>query len=79
MADRMQEVRDEGAIRATTQPPGWDEAVDLAGPGRARVWRLYMAGCANRFRQGGIAVHQVLGVVPDDAGRSFMPPTRSGW
>src|SRR5687767_15988583 len=25
----MQEVRDEGAIRATTLPPGWDEAVDL--------------------------------------------------
>jgi len=29
MADRMQEVRDEGAIRATTLPPGWDEPVDL--------------------------------------------------
>ena len=29
MADRMQEVRDEGAIRATTLPPGWDEGVDL--------------------------------------------------
>jgi NADH-quinone oxidoreductase subunit E len=28
-ADRMQEVRDEGAIRATPLPPGWDEAVDL--------------------------------------------------
>ena len=25
----MQEVRDEGALRATTLPPGWDEAVDL--------------------------------------------------
>ena len=29
MADKMQEVRDEGAIRATALPPGWDEAVDL--------------------------------------------------
>ncbi len=29
MADKMQEVRDEGAIRAATLPPGWDEAVDL--------------------------------------------------
>jgi NADH-quinone oxidoreductase subunit E len=28
-ADKMQEVRDEGALRATTLPPGWDEAVDL--------------------------------------------------
>jgi NADH:ubiquinone oxidoreductase subunit E len=27
--DKMQEVRDEGAICATTLPPGWDEAVDL--------------------------------------------------
>src|SRR5215218_7913487 len=25
----MEEVRDEGALRATTLPPGWDEAVDL--------------------------------------------------
>jgi NADH:ubiquinone oxidoreductase subunit E len=29
MADRMEEVRDEGAIRATTLPSGWDEGVDL--------------------------------------------------
>ncbi len=29
MPDRMEEVRDEGAVRATTLPPGWDEAVDL--------------------------------------------------
>ena len=29
MADRMEEVRDEGALRATTLPPGWDEAVNL--------------------------------------------------
>jgi NADH-quinone oxidoreductase subunit E len=28
-SSRAQEVRDEGAIRATTLPPGWDEAVDL--------------------------------------------------
>jgi NADH-quinone oxidoreductase subunit E len=25
----MEEVRDEGAVRATVLPPGWDEAVDL--------------------------------------------------
>src|SRR5829696_478192 len=25
----MEEVRDEGAVRATALPPGWDEAVDL--------------------------------------------------
>src|SRR5919108_2552724 len=29
MADRMQEVGGEGALRATTLPAGWDEAVEL--------------------------------------------------
>lgn len=57
----------------------WDEAVSLAGLGRTRIWRLYMAGCANRFETGAIGVHQVLGVVTDGAGHSSMPPTRSGW
>jgi cyclopropane-fatty-acyl-phospholipid synthase len=57
----------------------WDDAVALVGQGRARIWRLYMAGCANRFEQGALGLHQVLGVVPDDAGRSFMPATRSDW
>jgi cyclopropane-fatty-acyl-phospholipid synthase len=58
---------------------GWDDAVRLVGPRRARVWLLYMAGCANRFEEGAISVHQVLGVVPDDRGRSHMPLTGVGW
>jgi cyclopropane-fatty-acyl-phospholipid synthase len=57
----------------------WDEAVALVGPARARVWRIYMAGSANRFESGAIAVHQVLGVATDGNGRSGMPPTRAGW
>jgi cyclopropane-fatty-acyl-phospholipid synthase len=57
----------------------WDEAVDLVGEARARIWRIYMAGSANRFEQGNIGVHQVLGVVADADGRCFMPPTRAGW
>ena len=57
----------------------WDRAVALVGTTRARIWRMYMAGCANRFEQGAISVHHVLGVAPDREGRSFMPPTRSGW
>ena len=32
MADRMQQVGDEGALRETPLPPGWDEAVDLEAP-----------------------------------------------
>ncbi len=58
---------------------GWDEAVALVGTPRANIWRLYMAASANGFDDGGIAVHQVLGVVPDARGGSGMPPTRAGW
>ena len=57
----------------------WDEAVKLVGPARARIWRLYMAASALGFEDGGIAIHQVLGVVPDPAGRSEMPATRRAW
>jgi len=57
---------------------GWDRAVELAGEPRARVWRLYMAGSAVGFEDGGLGVHQVLGVVPDGGG-SAMPVSRDGW
>jgi len=56
----------------------WDAAVAKVGLTRARIWRLYMAASVIGFENGGIAVHQVLGVVPD-AGRSGMPLTRSAW
>ena len=54
----------------------WDEAVALVGRPRADIWRLYMAGSALGFEDGGIAVHQVLGVLPDADGTSGMPRTR---
>lgn len=57
----------------------WDHAVELVGAARARVWRLYMAGSAVGFEDGGINVHQVLGVVPGPAGSSGMPATRDSW
>jgi cyclopropane-fatty-acyl-phospholipid synthase len=57
----------------------WDEAVALVGERRARVWKIYMSGSAVSFERGDIAVHQVLGVRPDEQGRSGMPPTRAAW
>jgi cyclopropane-fatty-acyl-phospholipid synthase len=57
----------------------WDAAVAEVGARRARVWLLYMAASANGFDDGGISIHQVLGVVPGPDGRSGMPPTRSAW
>ena len=57
----------------------WDEAVGLVGAPRANIWRLYMAASANGFDDGGLAIHQVLGVIPGDDGRSGMAPSRAGW
>jgi cyclopropane-fatty-acyl-phospholipid synthase len=57
----------------------WDRAVALVGLPRANIWRLYMAASANGFDDGGLAIHQVLGVVPAADGGSGMPRTRTGW
>jgi cyclopropane-fatty-acyl-phospholipid synthase len=57
----------------------WEAAVAEVGVRRARVWQLYMAASANGFEDGGISVHQVLGVLPSSDGRSGMPPTRGTW
>ena len=54
----------------------WDEAVALTSPGRARVWRLYMAGSALAFEANRLGVNQVLAVRPDDRGLSGLPRTR---
>ncbi len=56
----------------------WDEAVKLVGEPRAKIWRLYMAGSAVGFEDGGISIHQVLGVVPSE-GNAGMPATRRDW
>jgi cyclopropane-fatty-acyl-phospholipid synthase len=58
---------------------GWDDAVALVGEARARVWRLYMAGSAVGFEDGGVSIHQVVGVVATATGSSGMPRTRDGW
>jgi cyclopropane-fatty-acyl-phospholipid synthase len=56
---------------------GWDRAVELSTAGRARVWRLYMAGCALSFEANRIGVNQVLAVRPGVRGVSGMPRTRA--
>ena len=57
----------------------WEAAVSEVGTRRARVWQLYMAASANGFDEGGISVHQVLGVIAGPDGASGMPSTRSAW
>ncbi|GGW29802.1 cyclopropane-fatty-acyl-phospholipid synthase [Streptomyces lucensis JCM 4490] len=58
---------------------GWDRAARLAGPGRARVWRLYMAACALAFEQNRIGVNQVLAVRTPESGRSGLPLRARVW
>ncbi|KJY43784.1 cyclopropane-fatty-acyl-phospholipid synthase [Streptomyces sp. NRRL B-1568] len=50
----------------------WDEAVRLTSPGRARVWRLYMAASALSFERNRIGVNQVLAVRTPESGASGM-------
>src|SRR4051812_11193778 len=56
----------------------WDEAVAEVGPGRARVWALYMAGSRLGFERHTLELHQVLGVKVDDSGENGMP-LRPDW
>ncbi|MEV7071158.1 cyclopropane-fatty-acyl-phospholipid synthase family protein [Streptomyces sp. NPDC093990] len=58
---------------------GWERAVRLAGPGRARVWRLYMAACALGFERNHLGVNQVLAVRTPESGRSGMPLRARTW
>ena len=55
----------------------WDEAVRLSSAGRARVWRLYMAGSALAFRSNRLGINQVLAVKTGPGGASGFPRTRS--
>jgi cyclopropane-fatty-acyl-phospholipid synthase len=55
----------------------WDEAVELIGETRTRVWRIHMTGSAVSFDLGTIGVDQVLAVKPGAGGRSGMPLTRA--
>ena len=51
----------------------WDEAVADVGPGKARVWRLYMAASRVGFEKNVIQLHQVLATRTDSEGVSGMP------
>ncbi|MGW8064592.1 class I SAM-dependent methyltransferase [Streptomyces ziwulingensis] len=58
---------------------GWAAATRLAGPGRARVWRLYMAASALAFEHNRIGVNQVLAVRTPDSGGSGLPLRARTW
>jgi cyclopropane-fatty-acyl-phospholipid synthase len=57
----------------------WPLAVRLTSPGRARVWRLYMAASAVAFERNRIGVNQVLAVRTPESGASGMPLRARTW
>ncbi|NEY36639.1 methyltransferase domain-containing protein [Streptomyces sp. PRKS01-65] len=57
----------------------WARAVRLTSPGRARVWRLYMAASALSFERNRIGVNQVLAVKTPEPGGSGMPLRSRTW
>ncbi|MGW3138642.1 class I SAM-dependent methyltransferase [Streptomyces sp. NPDC001139] len=57
----------------------WPRAARLAGPGRARVWRLYMAASALAFEHNRIGVNQVLAVRTPEDGGAGMPLRARTW
>ncbi|MER6923523.1 cyclopropane-fatty-acyl-phospholipid synthase family protein, partial [Streptomyces spiralis] len=57
----------------------WARAVQLTSPGRARVWRLYMAASALAFERNRIGVNQVLAVRTPESGDSGMPLRARTW
>lgn len=57
----------------------WALAVKLTSPGRARVWRLYMAASALSFEHNKIGVNQILAVRPAEGGGARMPLRARDW
>ncbi|MFE1127114.1 class I SAM-dependent methyltransferase [Streptomyces albidoflavus] len=57
----------------------WEECVRLAGPGRARVWLLYMAASALSFERNRIGVNQILAVRTPAEGHPGLPLRARKW
>ncbi|MEU4033122.1 class I SAM-dependent methyltransferase [Streptomyces collinus] len=83
------EVRDVESLRehyartlrrwVTNLEDDWGRAVRLTSPGRARVWRLYMAASALAFERNRIGVNQVLAIRTPDPGTSGLPLRTRTW
>jgi cyclopropane-fatty-acyl-phospholipid synthase len=52
------------------------EAAAASSQRTARIWRLYLAGCAHAFEQGWISIHQVLASKRTLPGPTDLPLTR---
>lgn len=83
------EVRDVEAIRehyaltlrrwVANLEADWEVGQRLTSPGRARIWRLYMAASALAFERNRIGVNQVLAVKTPEVGTSGVPLRARDW
>ena len=86
MADQDLEVHDVEGLRAHYAKTlgHWSdnfearmpEAIAAASDRTARIWRVYLAGCAHAFEQGWISIYQILATKQTKPGRAAMPLTR---
>ncbi|HEV7626837.1 MAG TPA: cyclopropane-fatty-acyl-phospholipid synthase family protein, partial [Streptomyces sp.] len=58
---------------------GFLRAMRLTSPGRARVWRLYMAASALSFERNRIGINQILAVRTSGSGDSGLPLRAREW
>jgi cyclopropane-fatty-acyl-phospholipid synthase len=52
------------------------QAVAASSERTARIWRLYLAGCAHAFEQRWVTIYQILGSKQAKPGRADLPLTR---
>jgi cyclopropane-fatty-acyl-phospholipid synthase len=59
----------------------WEEALRHVSPGRARVWRLYLASAALAFERRRVGVNQIVATKADTAGQASgrWPLRRPDW
>ena len=51
----------------------------MIGEVGARVWRLYLVGGGLAFAENRMGVDQILAVRPDEAGQTYLEPSRRAW
>ena len=51
-------------------------AAEASDERTARIWRVYLAGCAHAFEQGWVSIYQVLATKQSTPGRGPLPLTR---
>ena len=86
MSDQSLEVHDVECLRphyamtlgmwSSRYEARFAEAAAASTERTARIWRVYLAGCAHAFEQGWVSIYQILASRPDESGRTALPLTR---